>query len=322
MKKTFSISKAISFGWATFKSNWKFWIMVFLLFSLGMGSGGGFNFSGLGPLLTNSAGGSSLNEYKDSTYLNNGGSTGLDQNTNIPRYYPSDDLLNMKKIENNVLGAATSMTSEKSGPTFGIAVLLIGLVVGSIFLAMILFFASIYLIYTMGYINLTLDAARNKQVYYKTLLNQVSLKKAFKLLIAQLYVGFIVMCGLILFIVPGIIFALKYVFVPYVMVDQDVPSIKGALKGSSQITKGVRGKLFGFSIVSSFVWFAGLLAFGVGTVVSAIVLSLAAAYIYKELADGGSSNQLSQDAPAIPVPPSEPTITEGSLGSLTAPSGL
>ncbi len=322
MKKTFSISEALSFGWHTFKSNWKFWIVAFLILMTGVGYGGSnlSSLSGLGGMGASSES-KSLQKFNNNT-IEDYGIDAENQYRNFQREAPSENLLNLKSIESSVLGMATSpvITSEKSVPGFMYAIIPFVIVFAVIFFIIMIVMSLMSLIFQMGYINLTLDAARGKQVYYKTLLNQVSFKKAFKLLIAQLCVGFLVMCGLILFIVPGIIFALKYVFVPYVMVDQDVPSIKSALKGSSQITKGVRGKLFGFSIVSILVWFAGLIAFGVGTVVSTIVLALATAYIYKELADGDSSPAIE-----VPIPSPEPVVVgeaSGSLESLTAPSGL
>lgn len=325
MKKTFSISKAISFGWNTFISNWKFWVLAFLIFMVGSGTSGSANFSSLGNTLGNFGAKNSVTKYQNWEYSGDSDFEMPSELRNLQKNSPTDKLLNMKKVESDVLGMATSVSSGRNSSFFWVSALatVFAIITGVIVFIFVVIYGLISVIFTLGFTNLVLDAARNKQVYYKTILNQVSLNKAFKVFLAQLLVGLIVLGGLLLFIIPGIIFALKYVFVTYVMVDQEVPNVGEALKRSSQITKGVRFKLFGFSLLAILIWIAGSMVFGFGVIVSAIIVFLSTGYIYVKLADENTAEQVaSQEAPTVPTPPTEPVKTEESLEALTAPSGL
>lgn len=99
---------------------------------------------------------------------------------------------------------------------------------------------------------------------------------------ASVLYGLMVGFGLILLIVPGIYFALKYQFFSYLIVDKNL-GVFDALKKSGEITKGVKWKLFGF-------WFAlvglnilGLLVLLVGLLVTIPTSILAYIYVYRTL---------------------------------------
>mgnify|MGYP003393230463 CR=1 FL=1 len=91
-----------------------------------------------------------------------------------------------------------------------------------------------------------------------------------------------VLGGLLLLVVPGIYFFLKYQFALMVMVDKG-GSIKEAFKESARITKGVKWKLLGFVFVSVGVVILGFLALGVGVVVAVPVTMLASIHVYRTL---------------------------------------
>jgi hypothetical protein len=283
MKKTFSISKAISFSWDTFKNNWKFWIVVFFIYIAGIGG------SGLGKNFPPKANDS---DYLENTKVNTT-TYKTDAFRNIERYGNSLTplaLVNLPFSRNpeNVLGASSYQaqnsllspnTLDKQQPWVFTVLLILSLVIGTIFVAMT---SLVSVIFSMGYISLTLDAVRSKQVYYKTLLSQVSFKKAVKLVLSQMLVGLIVAFGLFLFVIPGICFALKYSMVPYLIIDKDM-DIGESLKESSKVTKGVRLEILLMYIVSGLLILLGVLVLGVGVIPASIVVSITQAYVYETL---------------------------------------
>ena len=273
MKKTFSITEALSFGWLTLKSNWKFWVIALLL-SFGIKASSGFSYENV---FSNNS--KQLQTTVNSSTTVPGNSTnGLDY---TDQYY--ENLLNFNNLGSNVLGVSTQDQSNLNRLTRPLLVAaIVGVVVFIATLPLTFLIGLVSVILKMGYINLTLDAARGEQVYYKTLLNQVSLKKAIRLLTAQFLTGLLSVVGLVLFIVPGVIFMLKYSLVSYVIVDQDA-KIGEALKKSSELTKGVRTKLLGLFLVYLLLLAVGFLALGYGVIAAMIVISLSSAYVYNEL---------------------------------------
>ncbi|MFA6982032.1 MAG: YciC family protein [Patescibacteria group bacterium] len=276
-KNTFSVSEAISFGWHTFKSNWKFWLIVITLVGLG---GGSMSMGGSLP--------SSFNKEKNSSYTNTGSRylnptsvLGLDSD----RAYPLNGILPTPESSPKAPNKLLSL----------LPIVMIPLVI--VVFAFVIFSALVSTVMKMGYINLTLDAARGKQVYYKTLLNQVSLKKSYRFLAVSFLAGLITWLGLLLFIIPGICFALKYSFAGFALVDGDL-KVGEALKRSAQITKGFRFKLLWLGIVLVLMTlFFGLITIGVGLFIMAVVTSLAMSYVYVKLADQ-NTGQATTDIPS------------------------
>lgn len=319
MKKTFSISEAISFGWNTFKSNWKFWIVVSLIVGMATGSS---SLSGVGSISsslfkTSTPSVPYESDFDDST----------DINTRLNRTPGIDYDGSMLKGSERVLGISDSAVEDYSdrSPLSKIIWLLIpfGIVTFVGFLAFALTGVLVSFVFRMGYINLTLDAVRNKDVYYKTILNQVSLKKAYRFLIANFLVTLNVTIGLILFIIPGILYALKYYYVSYLIVDRDMKP-REAMKESSKLTKGVRFKILLLSIVFGLVAVLGFLAFGVGIIPASVVISIANSYIFNKLLEQSEPANVPESpvlspTPAVEVPlPSSNEVPSVNSGNLLA----
>ena len=95
----------------------------------------------------------------------------------------------------------------------------------------------------------------------------------------SLLTGVIIVFGLILLIVPGIVFACKLVFTPYLVVDRKMNAIE-AIKESWRLTEGHAWKVFLLGLLAIPVFLAGLLAFGVGIFLSIMWASLAFASLY------------------------------------------
>lgn len=94
--------------------------------------------------------------------------------------------------------------------------------------------------------------------------------------------GLIVFIGFILLIVPGVIWAIKYQFYGYLIIDKKMKPMD-ALRKSAEITEGERWNLFilGFALFG--VILLGVLALGIGIFAALPVVWIAVAFIYRKL---------------------------------------
>ena len=101
--------------------------------------------------------------------------------------------------------------------------------------------------------------------------------------IANIVVGIIVGMGFVMLIVPGIIFACRLAFVPYLVVDREM-DVMDALRVSWDMTRGYGGQIFLMGLLVIPVGILGLICLGVGIVVSVMLISAAFAVIYHAVA--------------------------------------
>jgi len=118
----------------------------------------------------------------------------------------------------------------------------------------------------------------------------------FSFIISWILYGLIVGAGIVLLVDPGIIWAVKFQFFPYSIVDKDKGPIE-ALKYSSEITKGSKWHIFLFDIMVGLLNFAGVLALGVGALVTVPITMVATANVYYQLQ--GTSPQNEEHAEAV-----------------------
>lgn len=195
---------------------------------------------------------------------------------------PIGDMVLGISDKTEIVEKVTSRFEQILGSTTFLLVVISAIVV-ILLVALGVLLALVSIIFKMGFINITLDAARGKAVYYKTLLNHVSLRMALRFLVASFLAGVVTFIGFAFFIIPGIYFALRFSLVPFVIVDKDA-SVTDALRLSGELTKGVKFKLLGLYISLALLVLLGFLAFGVGAIVATIVGSLATAFTYNKLA--------------------------------------
>jgi uncharacterized membrane protein len=100
-----------------------------------------------------------------------------------------------------------------------------------------------------------------------------------QVILANVLVFLIVGAGLVMLIVPGIIFACKLAFVPYLVMDEKMEAAD-AVRKSWQMTKGHTGTIFLMGLVSFFIGIGGLICFIIGIFPAVIWISLAFAAIY------------------------------------------
>lgn len=88
--------------------------------------------------------------------------------------------------------------------------------------------------------------------------------------------------GLVLLIVPGIIFGLMFMFATFIVIERELGPID-ALSESHRLTRGHKWQLFGFVLLLILVNLLGLLALVVGILVSIPVSTLAFVHAYRVL---------------------------------------
>jgi len=92
----------------------------------------------------------------------------------------------------------------------------------------------------------------------------------------------IVLLGLILLVIPGIIWSIKFQFFPCFIVDKKIGPLE-ALKRSSKITRGSKWNLFLFGLLVMLINLAGTLFFIVGLLFTIPVTMLAYIFVYRKL---------------------------------------
>lgn len=143
-----------------------------------------------------------------------------------------------------------------------------------------LVFTIINLIVGMGWIYILIKLIRNQTATINDLFAKTSV--AIKYIAGVILYALIVFGGMLLLIIPGIYFAIKYAFAPYLIIDKGVGPID-ALKMSAVMTKGVKWELLGFHLIVLVINVLGLLALGVGLLVTTPVTALAYVSLYDRL---------------------------------------
>jgi uncharacterized membrane protein len=105
---------------------------------------------------------------------------------------------------------------------------------------------------------------------------------------ASLLVSLVIVGGMLLLIVPGIIFALMFMFATFIVIDRELGPIE-AMKESNRLTKGYKWSLLGFILVITLLNLLGLIALVVGLLVTIPVSWLALVHAYRTL--GGRAVQ-------------------------------
>ncbi len=138
----------------------------------------------------------------------------------------------------------------------------------------------IQFIVSMGLIKAYLEIIRGKKVSMETFSSVAP--KILKYIAAQFLMILIVLGGFLLFIIPGIIFSIKFMFTPYLVIDKDMGPIE-ALKASAKMTDGVKWDLIGFMSAVVVLMYSGALALLVGLIITIPVGTLAYVVLYERL---------------------------------------
>jgi uncharacterized membrane protein len=151
----------------------------------------------------------------------------------------------------------------------------------TVLLAVGIIFFILQLIANIGMVRIFLDLHDKKEnIQVTDLLSGVNY--FFEYVLAAIVYNVIVFIGFLLFIIPGIIWSIKYQFFTYLIVDKRMSPMQ-ALKESARITQGQKMDLFLFSCVAIVLNLAGALALGVGLLITMPLTSLALAHIFRKL---------------------------------------
>ena len=169
------------------------------------------------------------------------------------------------------------------------------------------FFYSLLIVNPIGYGEnyAYLKAARGEEVEVQDMF--AAFKNYWNAVFANILVGIIVVIGFILIIVPGIIFACKLAFVPYLVVDRKM-SVMKAINESWHMTHGHAWKVFLVGLLGIPVFLAGLVCLGVGVIISIMWIQTAIASLYHAVS---KQKEAGTGPAAPPVQPQPSPIIQG-----------
>ncbi len=141
----------------------------------------------------------------------------------------------------------------------------------------------ITIIFVFGLIKMALTATSGKKVELGTLFDGL---KNFKLMLmfflCAILFGFMLIFGLIFFVIPGVIVAVRFWPSLYFVVDQGKNPFE-ALSLAWNATRGMFGKLFLAGLVLMLINIAGFLLLVVGSLITGPVVLLSIATLYRRI---------------------------------------
>ena len=139
-------------------------------------------------------------------------------------------------------------------------------------------FIALGLVINIGWLRISLGIVDKKKTDFAMLFN--GWDAFWRFLGASLLYGLIVMVGYFLFIIPGVILGLKYMWMPWLVVDKKMGVLE-AMQKSDDMTMGLKWDLLGFYIITQIIAFLGMMAFFVGSFVTYPTVLLATAKLYR-----------------------------------------
>lgn len=133
---------------------------------------------------------------------------------------------------------------------------------------------------TCGYTAMLLSYQAGKKLPFENLFT--NFKPYWRVLGASLLVGLITGLGLLLLIVPGFYWALRYQMTVNLIIDKNL-SIGDAMRQSASLTQGKKMSLLGFDFVCLGIIILGAICLGVGILVAIPVVWLAGIVVYRQL---------------------------------------
>ncbi len=147
------------------------------------------------------------------------------------------------------------------------------------------------LIMALGLIRVTLKVYDNQVPRVEDLFNDA--RYIFRFFGATLLYGLMVLGGLLLFIVPGVIWLVKYYFVPYFILEGN--EVFNAFHKSARLTKDSKGNLFVLFLLLFLIGILDALVLGIGLVIATPIVSLAITYVYRKLKEQTQNTNIELD---------------------------
>jgi uncharacterized membrane protein len=136
------------------------------------------------------------------------------------------------------------------------------------------------ILFELGTVRISLDFADARRAQMRDLFMQYRL--LWRYFLASLLYNLIVVGGLILFIVPGVMWAIKFQFYSFAIVDESA-GVLDSFRRSAALTQGVKWNLLLFWLVIALVVIAGALALVVGLLWAIPVVMVARAFVFRAL---------------------------------------
>jgi len=155
-----------------------------------------------------------------------------------------------------------------------------GVAVIFMFFLKIFFWALSVVLYTgLAYVSVLF--CENKAVFFQELFSKTD--RAASYFFSSLLYGLVVALGFLMFVIPGVIFMIRFQFYQYYAVSQGMSPVD-ALKASWRDTKGSFWNLFAFGFVLAGINILGALCLGIGLLFTIPISMVSSAYVYKKLA--------------------------------------
>jgi uncharacterized membrane protein len=135
---------------------------------------------------------------------------------------------------------------------------------------------------SFGQLMIFLKIVDKKKTSFEDLFAYFDAKLLWRFSLVLILYELIVLGGMLLFIVPGIYWSLKYMFAVNYSVDKQGGIIE-AFKASARLTKGVKWQLFLLGLLQGLIMIAGVCALLVGTLVALPIVQIADFYVYRKL---------------------------------------
>lgn len=135
-------------------------------------------------------------------------------------------------------------------------------------------------IFALGYLKNLFQALDGEEPQFSAYGQQA--RKIITYLIANLFLGIIMMIGLCLFIIPGIYLALRLQFYVAFIVEDDA-GIIDSLKRSWEITRGQGMSLFMLMLAMIGICLLGFILLGIGIFVAMPLVYMMYAYVFRKL---------------------------------------
>lgn len=113
------------------------------------------------------------------------------------------------------------------------------------------------------------------------------------IILANLLQSIIIGIGIVLLIVPGIIFAVRLAFVPYLVTEKSMEATE-AIRTSWQMTSPYAWRIFFMGLLAIPIAIAGLILLGVGIIVSIMWIFAAFAMLYHLVSKEGDNQNRGQ----------------------------
>lgn len=152
------------------------------------------------------------------------------------------------------------------------------LLFGTIFFVFILHL--LYRFLSLGVVRISLDFYDYKTSSLKQLFSGFPL--LYKGFIAGILYNALVSFGMFLFIIPGVIWAIKYGFYEQILVDKNT-GILDSFRESALITDGAKWSIFGLLFIFFCINLIAMLFFGIGLLFTYPALLLAQTFVYRKL---------------------------------------